>query len=84
MATLFHTNGKTSTILPQNGDKFSLDELQQIVDGFIEIIQVNEQGWLVMDEDGKLKKMSENKKASDNFNYPLLGNVILCSISEIQ
>jgi hypothetical protein len=84
MATLLQPDGATSTITPANGRTFALDELQQLVGGYIEFVPVNEQGWLVVNEDGKLKNLPENPKATQLFNHPICGVAMLCSVDEVD
>jgi hypothetical protein len=84
MATLFQPDGIASTISPANGKTFALDELQHLVAGFIEFVPVNEQGWLVVNEDGRLKHLPENPKATQLFNHPICGVAVLCSVDEVD
>ena len=51
-------------ISPRDGDKFTLEEMQQYVGGDIEVIPVGDGKVLVVDEDGKLKGKHVNTIAT--------------------
>lgn len=52
-AILFETTGRTISVFPANGTDFTLEELQQYVEGYIEIIDISENVIMVVNEDGK-------------------------------
>lgn len=57
-------DGKVSEVSPKNGVDFKLKELQSIVGGYIEIVDLNN-GWvMVIDEEGKLKNKPFNLVAT--------------------
>lgn len=53
MATLLKSDGTRKEIQPQNGTDFKLEELQAYVDGYIEIVNLQNGEILVINEDGK-------------------------------
>ena len=53
MATLIKTDGSLTEIEPKNGQKFELEELQQYVQGYIELVFLKEDRLLVINDDGK-------------------------------
>lgn len=53
MATLLKSDGTRKEIQPQNGTDFKLEELQAYVDGYIEIVNLQNGETLVINEDGK-------------------------------
>lgn len=63
MATLIKTTGVEETFTP-SGPKFTLLELQALVGGNIEGLQLNHGWWMFIDEEGKLKSKPLNPKAT--------------------
>ena len=53
MATLIKADGTRTEIQPKNGTNFKLEELQEYVDGYIEIVNLRNGEILVINEDGK-------------------------------
>ena len=51
-------------VMPKNGKKFVLAEMQEYVGGYIEIIRLPSGNIMVMDEEGKLKEKEINKTAT--------------------
>ena len=70
---------------PKNGEKFTLEELQTFVDGYIQILYINN-GWLmVVNEEGKLQGLPINDTATWLYNQNLVfgfdyicGDVLIC------
>lgn len=93
MATLIKADGTQTEILPQNGTDFSLEELQNYVDGYIQVIQLHNQEdkILVINEDGKIQQRPLNTTATELalsnraiFRYDfIVGDVVLCKNSEV-
>lgn len=91
MAQLIKTTGEILEISPKNGINFQLDELQKYVDGYIEIVNLNNGEILVVNEEGKfVEEMNEkatdivhNNQAIFSSDY-IAGNVVLCKDKEVQ
>lgn len=90
MAILFRTDGTKEIVYPKKGKIFSLEELQDYVDGDIECVTTRSGRIFVMNEEGKLRGLLVNMKAttryhllSDTFDV-LVGDVLLCSPNEIE
>lgn len=67
MATLYKAADNSSTeVHPKNGEEFSLEELQEYVGGWIELVlldrETNKCMWI--DEEGKLKNKPMNERAT--------------------
>lgn len=76
-AELIKVNGERVTISPKNDTDFKLDELQSLVGGYIEI--VNMYGHImVVDEEGLLKHKPYNHVASEMSGRRLVGDVVFC------
>lgn len=77
-AQLIKTTGEKVSILPKNGTDFKLEELQTMVGGYIEI--VNMYGHImVVDEEGLLKHKPYNHVASEMSGRRLVGDVVFCT-----
>lgn len=89
MATLYRTTGFQHEVRPLNGRAFSLEELQTLIGGYIQIVSANEPGkYIVCDEEGKLKSKPVNVVASTlwvgrTHGDPLVGEVLLVTADEI-
>lgn len=57
-ARLYKQNGEEVAIRPENGENFSLTELQGYVGGLIEIINLSSDQIMVVNEEGKFDKTS--------------------------
>jgi hypothetical protein len=63
---------------PANGTDFTLKEAQGLVGGYVELIRLDEDHILLVDEDGRRKRLPVNETAAKVANgYPLVGNVLL-------
>lgn len=81
------TSGEFKELLPTNGRKFNLGELQQQIKGMIQFVPLGGQKWLIVDEEGKLKDLPVNKEATElviaaGMNDVIVGDVILANHEE--
>ncbi len=87
MATLYEPSGRDSEYTPRNGKKLTLAELQALVGGYIEMVRIpGDAGRRVffVDEEGMLKKLRPNVRASQIAGLLLVGNAVLCSPKEVD
>ena len=64
MALLIKSDGEVQEVHPADGNKFSLQELQGFVGGWIEHIPTNDGRHMWLDEEGKLKSKPVNFEAT--------------------
>jgi hypothetical protein len=64
MATLLRADGSAETLQPSNGVHWNLEELQTLVGGYIEVARTTDGKYLVLDEEGKLKRKPLNVAAT--------------------
>lgn len=90
MAILIKSNQSEESIMPQNG-KFSLEELQGFVGGYIECVSLPDGKLMIMNEEGKLEGLPYNEKATGfgilagiNYNDYVCGDVLICSPNELD
>lgn len=69
MAKIIKTSGEEILISPRNNKEWSLEELKSIVGGYIEICDTVDDGYLVINEDGKLLDLDLNCKATALYKY---------------
>lgn len=92
MATIYKTSGETIETSPKNGKYFTLSEMQAIVSGFIEIVDLYDGRLMVVNEEGKLKGLGINHKATEIYldAMPVMvvdiivGDVLVCDKKEIR
>jgi Domain of unknown function (DUF3846) len=88
MATLIPTDGAPRDIAPHAGPAFTLQELQQIVGGYIEMLWAPDGRCLFLNEDGKRLELPINDAATLLMRRRLtpgdyiVGDVILCTRQE--
>ena len=54
-----------------------LEIIQKIVGGYFTIIHTLDNKLMYVNEEGELKKLKKNEKASEIINYPIYGNVLI-------
>lgn len=81
MAILLKADG-SSTPLPD----IKFETFQTAVDGYIELATLPDGRYMLMDEDGKMKKKPINTKATELLNRgtPVVGDVVICENHEMQ
>ena len=87
MATLIKSNGEEINVSPNNKRVFQLDELQNYVGGFIEIVRTKDNKMMIINEEGKINDLRVNTKASEIYQYSgfdfIAGDVLICNENEI-
>jgi len=75
-ATLLKTDGKREIITPKNGRSFVLEELQNLVGGYIEVINIGKQ-IMVINEEGRIERLHVNRAASGIAGFEIVGDVLI-------
>jgi hypothetical protein len=87
MATLYRENGTAEEVQPANGSSFTLQEMQTLVGGYIEITETRDGRLMVLDEEGKLKGKRMNLPATMLYRYgsydPIVGDVVIGTRGEL-
>ena len=85
-AQLLKTDGTVTDVEPKNGKKFSLEELQAFVGGYIEIAYPpHKSKVLVVNEEGRLIGLPVNEAASAIYKRePIVGDALFCEFKQIQ
>ena len=85
MATLVNVSGVACDVAPDNGKKFSLERLQELVGGYIEVVPVGHGEYVICDEEGKLKGKPINMAATMMFKRAydcFVGDIVICKRKE--
>lgn len=61
---LFKTDGSSNNVMPKKGVRFTLEELQGFVDGFIEVVGLTEELVMIVNEDGHILHLPINPAAT--------------------
>ena len=84
MATIITITGKKENIEPVNGKVFTLQELQRAVNGYIQIVPINENKLMIVDEEGLLKPYPHiNIEASRIAGQRIVGQVVIIDRDQI-
>ena len=83
MAFIINASGEEEEIDPSNGSDFELKELQQAIGGYIQVVRLRTGKLLVVDEDGLLKNLPINTKASLLAGQSIVGTAVLCEEGQI-
>lgn len=68
-AYLIKADGTVTAVKPKIGAIFRLEEMQKIVGGYIEVADTSDGRRLVVNEDGKLKGLPLNEKATKLYRH---------------
>lgn len=86
MATIYKTNGEVIETTPKNGKDFSLEEMQAIVGGYIEIVYLDNGKLMIVNEEGKINGLPLNDNASMLVGYTdlIMGDVLVCESKQVK
>lgn len=87
MATIIYSNGTETEVSPANGTDFKLEELQKIVGGYIEVLNLNDGRIMVVNEEGKIQGLDLNVIATYIYGRHtdcVVGNVLVCKSDEVR
>ena len=87
-SVIIKADGLQKKVDPANGTDFSIDELNEFVDGYIEILHIGDK-LLVCNEEGKLKNLQYNATATCLINAVgikdyIVGNALFCDKDKIK
>ncbi len=80
MARLIKSNGE---VLP-NVDISSLKKMQDLVQGYIEFVYLKDNKVLILNEEGLLMNLPQNKQASNIYGHQVVGDAVICDITELN
>ena len=89
-ARLYSVGGTIKKIEPQNGKTFSLEEMQDFVEGYVEVINMGPKKFTIVNEEGKISGLPVNFMATElhkkqkGYHELIVGNVIVCDKSYVK
>ena len=89
-AKIIYTDKEAEDYTPKNGRTFELEEMQEIVGGYVEPIRLNDGRMIIVDEDGKSKDKAVNIPATnilrrDHYTADyIVGTAIVCDADMID
>lgn len=87
MATWMKVDGSSQAVAPSNGATFVLAELKMMVDGWIELVALEDGRLMVCNEEGFIRGLNANEPASRLFDgtvNSICGDVLVCRPDEID
>lgn len=66
---IIKANGEKIEVAPKFGNSFTLEELQEYVGGYIEIVRLTDKYLMVVNEEGRLLNLPFNHEATDVARY---------------
>lgn len=81
---VMHDDTDIKKVHPKQPPHFTLEELQGVVGGYIEIVRLPHNNFMVVDEEGNLKGKPLNITASKIVGQPIVGDVIVCGASMVE
>lgn len=94
MAKIYKASGEVVNVSPKNGKDFKLEELQEIVGGFIEVVTLSDNKIMVVNEEGKIEGLPKNHKATEILNANtdpmfefidyIVGDALICNGNEVR
>lgn len=72
-ALLIKADGTRQTVIPRNQKKFSLEEMQKMVGGYIEMVSIKDRLTMIINEESAINGSPRNEEASRLWleKYPL-------------
>lgn len=65
-AKIYTDYGFQKTVVPKNGETFSLEEVQAIVGGYVEVVRLDDKTIMCVNEDGKfMQSCFLNREATE-------------------
>ena len=83
MARLITVEGSAKEVTPNDGERFTLEEMQALVGGLIQPVYTDD-GIILVNEEGLLIGMDLNIRASMLAGQPLVGPALLCNDKEFN
>lgn len=74
---LIKADGTVTEIVPEKGKKFTLQELQKLVGGYVERLQLPGRAVMIANEEGYPMGLPHNAKASEIAGRDIVGDVVV-------
>lgn len=70
-------DGTVTEVVPSKGTKFTLEEVQEFVGGYVERLKLPHRTVMLMNEEGIPRNLPLNEKASSVAGRDILGDVVI-------
>jgi len=82
-SVLYYPDGRSEQVKPQNREDFNLKELQFILGGYIEVLLLKGDRYMIVNEEGKLNGLEINPEATkivleNGYLDTIAGNALVC------
>lgn len=88
MAMLIKTDGQIEKVAPANGKDFTLEEMQKLVGGLVEVVKTISGKYALINEEGKVNGLPINLKATAitvlSLNDFICGDMVICNAGELK
>ncbi|MDP2661313.1 MAG: DUF3846 domain-containing protein [Dehalococcoidia bacterium] len=91
MAEIIKADGTRTTVVPDNGKTFKLEQCQKIVGGLIEVLYLPGRKVMILNEEGKVHGLPRNDVASETTKGSglmpgdyIVGDVLVCDNKEFK
>lgn len=71
------SNGSSIPVSPKKGKKFTLEEIQKMVGGYVERLKLPGRYVMLINEEGLIFKLPLNREASEIAQRPIVGDVVV-------
>lgn len=75
--TIINPDGSTKICAPKDGETWTLEEVQDLIDGIVDVLYLNDTTVVLFDEEGATKGLPKNLDASHYAGITLLGTVAI-------
>ena len=84
MAEIIKTTRERIEVTPKNGKYFTLEEMQAVVGGYIEIVYLKDK-LMIVNEEGRLNRLPLNYLATKMYGKDfIVGDVLVCDINQVR
>lgn len=89
-AHIYYPNGDFQETQPKNGSTFELEELQEVVGGYIEVVRLNDGRIIIVNEEGLNLNLPVNIEATNilrrdhSTTQYIVGNAIVCDSDMVE
>jgi hypothetical protein len=84
-ACIIKANNDRIPTKPSNGEFFTLEELKEIVGGWVEVVRLQDDRVMIVNEEGLNDRLPYNAGASELYPFnPIVGDVLVCESRYIQ
>ena len=84
MALLLKTDNTREEVEPRHGREFTLRELQNYVGGYVDVVPLSDNRILIINGQGHMLDLTANFSATLAAERSIVGDALLCRMTEVQ